>query len=79
MIIGDLQHNIEVVDVDKKQTGWRPKGQKRNVAKLRDEPCRQLFEFKIKEFMSDNIHDLCGSLKEGVLKACDEAFGYKKT
>ena len=28
--------------------------------------------------MSDNNHDLLGSFKEGVLKACDEVCGYKK-
>ena len=28
--------------------------------------------------MSDNNHDLCGSSKESVLKACDEVCGYNK-
>ena len=44
---------------------------KRIVAKLIDEPCRQLFEYRVKEAMSDDNHDLWGSLKESVLKACD--------
>ena len=50
-----------VVDVDKKQKKkieWKPEGQNRNVAKVRDEPCRQLFECRVKEIMSDNNNDL---------------------
>ena len=31
-----------------------------------------------KEVMSDYNHDLWGSFKESVLKACDEVCGYKK-
>ena len=41
-----LQHNLVVVDVDKKQkkkTEWKPEGKKRNVAKLRDEPKQTAF------------------------------------
>ena len=29
--------------------------------------------------MSDNNHNLCGSFKEGVLRACDEVCGYEKS
>ena len=42
VITGELQHNLVVVDIDKKQkrtTRWKPNGKKHNVAKLRDEPC----------------------------------------
>ena len=68
-----------VVDVDKKQkkkTEWKPEGKKRNVTKLGDETYRQLFECGAKEVMSDNNHDLRGSFKEGVLRACDVVCGY---
>ena len=53
-------------------------GEKRNVAKLREEHHRQLFECRIEEIMSDNNYDLWGSSKEGVLKACHEECGHKK-
>ena len=81
MILGEFQHNIVVVDVDmkqKKRTEWKPEGNKRTVAKLRHESCRQLFECRIKEFMFGNNDDLWGCFKEDVLKACDEVCGYKK-
>ena len=76
VITGELQHNLVIVDIDKKQKKkpeWKPGSKKCNVAKLRDEPYRQLFECRDKEIMSDN-HDLWGSSKEGVLKACDEGW-----
>ena len=81
VITGELQHNLMIVDIDKKQekkADWKPGSQKRNVAKLRDEPYRQLIECSIKEIMSDNHSDLWGSFRESVLKACDEVCGYKK-
>ena len=78
VITGDMQRNLVVVDLDKINTWWNTKGQRRNVAKLGDEPYRQLSECRVKEIMSDNNHDLCGSIKEGELKACDEVCGYKK-
>ena len=40
VITGELQHNLAVVDIEKKQkmkTKLKPECQKRNVAKLRDE------------------------------------------
>ena len=47
VITGELQHNLVIVDIDKKhqkkKTEWRPEGQIRNVSILRDEPCRQLY------------------------------------
>ena len=81
LITWELQHNLVVVDVDtqqRKKTEWKSEGRKRNVAKLRDEPCRQICESRVKEVMSDNNHDLWGSSKESVLLACDEVCGHKK-
>ena len=65
VITGELQHNLVAVDVDKKQkkkTEWKLDGQKRNVAELRDEPCRQFFKCRVKEIMSDNNYDFLGLL-----------------
>ena len=36
VITGELQYDLVVVE-------WKPGGQKQNVVKLRDVPCRQLF------------------------------------
>ena len=74
MITRELQHDLVIVDVDKKpkkKTEWKSGSQKQNVAKLRDEPYRQLFECRVKEIISDNHNDLWGSSKESVLKACN--------
>ena len=38
-----------VVDVDKKQTEWKPEGQMHNIAKLTDEPYRQILNVGIKK------------------------------
>ena len=46
VISGELQHNLGVVGVDRKQgkkTEWWPGSKKEIVAKLIDEPYRQLF------------------------------------
>ena len=56
----------------KKKTEWKPEGQNGNIAKLRDEPYRQIFKCRVKGIMSDNNHDLLGFFK-GMLKACDDA------
>ena len=45
VITGELQHNLVMVDIDKKprkKTEWKPGSQRENVGKLRDEPHRQL-------------------------------------
>ena len=60
VITGEVEHNLVVVDVDKK-TEWKPEGKKRNVAKLRDEACRQNFECRVNDVMLDSNHDLWGS------------------
>ena len=66
MITVELQHNLVVVYVDERQRNkaeWKPEGQKRNIAKLRDERYLQLFECRVKKIMSDSIHDLWGLLE----------------
>ena len=60
-----------------KKKEWKPGSQKRNIAELGDEPYRQLFEYRAKEIVSDNNHDLWGTIR-GVPKACDEVRGYEK-
>ena len=80
VITGKLQHNLVIVDMDKKskmETDWKPGSQKRNIAKSRDEAYRQLFECRVIEIMPDNHDDLWGSAK-GVPKDCDEVCRYKK-
>ena len=62
-----------VVHVDRKQvkkTECKPEGQKRNAARLRNEPYINLFERRVNEIMSDN------NLEEGELKVCNEACGF---
>ena len=79
VITGELQHNQIIVDIDKKQkqkTEWKSERLNQNVAKLEDEPYRQLVECRVKEIMSDNHNDLWGSFREGVLKACGVVCGY---
>ena len=56
VITGELQHNLVVIDIDKTQkTEWKPEGQKRKVAKLRDKPYRELFECWVKEIMLTTV------------------------
>ena len=55
-----------------------PEGKEHSVAKLRDEPCIQLFDWRVKEVMFDSNHDLWRFLKEGMLRACDEVCEFKK-
>ena len=67
VISRELQHSLMVADVDKKQikeTDWKPEDEKRNVTKLRDELCRQLFKCRVKEIMSDSNHDLWRSFEK---------------
>ena len=80
VITGELQHSLVIGDIDKKQTNKtqrKPESQKRNVATLRDETYRQLFECRVNDIMSDSHNDLWGSIK-GVQMACVEVCGYKK-
>ena len=68
VITGELQYNLVTVGVDKKQqqkTKWKPESEKRNVAKLRDEPYKQIFECRVQEIMSDN-----NSIYGDLLKVC---------
>ena len=55
-----------------------PEDKKRNVTKLRKEPCEQLFECRVREVMSDDNIDLWRSFEQRVLLACDEVCEYKK-
>ena len=78
-----MQHNLEVADGDnkqKKKIEWKPEGERRNVAKLKDEHNRMLFKRRVNEIMSDDIHDLWGSSKEGAPKAFDKRMrnGFQK-
>ena len=61
LLTGEVQNNLLVVDVDKKQikkTGWKSEVGKRNDAYLRDEPHRLLYGCRVKEIMSDNQRDI---------------------
>ena len=52
VITGELQHNLVIVDIDKKQkknTELKPGSQQRNVAKITRKPYRQIFEYRVKK------------------------------
>ena len=58
MITGELQHNLVVVDVDKKQenkTKWRSEGKKHNVSKLRDDPADSFSNGELKKLCLTTI------------------------
>ena len=82
MIPWELQHRMVVVDLDEK--GLRKIVRKeriirRKIWKLNENQTRVRFEKTVKELVSTYAPDLWKTFKDGVLKACDELCGKKKS
>ena len=72
MISWELQHGPVVEDLDKKVV-------RRKIWKLNKNRTKVRFEKRIKELVSTDAPDLWKTFKDGVLKACDEVYGKKKS
>ena len=51
----------------------------RKIWKLSENRTRVRFEKRVKKLVSTDAPDLCKTFKDGVLKACDEVCGKKKS
>ena len=81
MITWELQHRLVVVDLDTKvpKKAVRKQGIIRRIWKLNENLTRVRFEKRVKELVSTDVPDLWKSFKDGVLKACDQVCGKKKS
>ena len=69
-----------VVDLDKKVLkGCEKATDHKKIWKLNENRTRVRFEKRVKELVSTDAPDLWKTLKDGVLKACDEVCGKKKS
>ena len=78
----ELQHRLVVVDLDKKILKKVVKKQriiKRKIWKLNENRTRVRFEKRVKELVSTDTPDLSKTLKNSILKACNEVYGKKKS
>ena len=77
----ELQHRLVVVDLDKKVLKKVVKKQRiiRKIWKLNENRSRVTFEKRAKELVSTDAPDLWKTFKDGVLKACVEVCGKKKS
>ena len=76
----ELQHRLVVVDLHKKFLKKVLRKQRiirRKIWKLNENQTR--FEKRVKELVSTDAPDLWKIFKDGVLKACDEVCGKKKS
>ena len=82
VISWELQHRLVVVDLDKKVQKKIVRKQwivRRKIWKLNENRTRVSFEKTVKELVSTDAPDLWKTFKNGVLKACDEVCGKKKS
>ena len=78
----ELQHRLVVVDLDKKVLKKGVKKERiirRKIWKLNENRTRVRFEKRVKELVNADAPDLWKTFKDGVLKACDEVCGTKKS
>ena len=78
----ELQHRLLVVDLDRtvlKKVVRNERIIRRKIWKLNKNQTRVRFEKRVKELMSTDAPDLWKTFKDGVLKACDELCGKKKS
>ena len=78
----ELQHRMVVVDLDKKVLKKVVKKERiirRKISKLNENRTRVKFEKRVKELVSTDAPDLWKTFRDGVLKACDELCGKKKS
>ena len=74
----ELQHRMMVVDLDKKVVR-KERIIRRKIWKLNENQTRVRFEKRVKELVSTDAPDLWKTFRDGVLKACDELCGKKKS
>ena len=82
MIPWELQHRMVVVDLDKKvlkKIVRKERIIRRKIWKLNENQTRVRFEKRVKELVSTDAPDLWKTFGDGVLKACDELCGKKKS
>ena len=78
----ELQHRMVVVDLDKKvlkKIVRKERIIRRKIWKLNENQTRVTFEKRVKELVSTDAPDLWKIYGDGVLKACDELCGRKKS
>ena len=78
----ELQHRMVVVDLDKKilkKVVRKEPMIRRKIWKLNENQTRVRFEKRVKELVSTDAPDLWKTCRDGVLKACDELCGKKKS
>ena len=82
MIPLELQHRMVVVDLDKKvlkKVVRKERIIRRKIWKLNENQTRVRFEKRVKELVSTDAPDLWKTFRNGVLKACNELCGKKKS
>ena len=82
MIPWELQHRMVVVDLDKKvlkKVVRKERIIRRKIWKLNENQTRVRFEKRVKELVSTDAPDLWKTFRGGVLKACNELCGKKKS
>ena len=78
----ELQHRMVVIDLDEKvlkKIVRKERIIRRKSWKLNENRTRVRFEKKVKELVSTDALDLWNTFKDGVLKACGELCGKKKS
>ena len=78
----ELQHRMVVVNLDKKvlkKVVIKERIIRRKIWKLNENQTRVRFEKRVKELVSTDAPDLWKTFRDGVLKACDELRGKKKS
>ena len=82
VIPSKLQHRLVVVDLDKKvlkKVVRKQRIRRRKIWKLNENQTRVKFEKRVKELVRTDAPDLWKTFKDGVLKACAEMCGKKKS
>ena len=82
MISWELQHRLVFVDLNKKvlkKVVRKERIMRRKTWKLNENRTRVRIEKRVKELVSTDTPDLWKTFKHGVLKACDEVCGKKKS
>ena len=81
VILGELQHRLMVVNVEKrklKKSGKKSKRVRWRVWKQKEKEIKVEFEQRVVKLQDTEAVDLWESYKNGVLMACDELCGKTK-
>ena len=77
----ELQHRLVVVDV-KKENLFKCMKMRQNMQwrlqKLKEKKKREKFKDKVKQLVNTKAKNLWGSVKDGVLEACENTCGWRK-